>query len=151
MEDNNRNETPQERYAAPEIGDNTPAWDTDEAPTEWVPTQFEKRVKAIPEDRWNLYQTLGGAAVGVVVAVLLFTGNKGVSAGFLIAVALAMLLPNWLESKGRRKLLRARIVMIIVLAIAIAGIVLYNGLTHGWDFFEKKEAVEALSRLCLRA
>lgn len=139
----------EERYAKPEI-DDVIQWDTDEAPTEWVPTAFEKRVKAIPEDKWLLYQTLGGGLVGLVVAILLFAGSSGLSAGFLIGAVLALLLPNWLESKGRRKLFRARIAMIVVLGVAIVAMTLYNGLTYGWDFWKKKETVEAAEAL-LRA
>lgn len=148
---NNESQTPQERYATPEIDNNTPDWDTDEAPTEWVPTRFEKRIKAIPEDKWNLYQTIGGVVIGIVVAVLLFAGNRGVGAGFLISALLALLLPNILESKGRRKLLRARIVMIAVLAVSIVVMVLYNGMTYGWDFFTKKEETEAMLRTFFQA
>ena len=129
----------QERYSRPEIDDPI-KWDKDEAPTEYVPTEFEKKVKAIPEDKWLLYQTLGGAVVGAVVAALLFASGSGLSAGFLIAVVLALLLPNWLEDKCRRKLNRARVVMIAVMAVGIVAMVLYNGFTYGWDFFKKQEA-----------
>ena len=139
MEPDNKNtQNPQERYATPEIDDKSIQWDTDEAPTEWVPTQFEKRVKAIPEDKWNLYQTIGGAAMGLIVAALLFVGN-GVGPGFLIGAVLAMLVPNWLENKGRRKLLRARVVMIAVLLVAVVAMTIYIGTTQGWQIFTKKE------------
>ena len=106
---------PEERYAAPEIDDD----DDDDAPTEWVPSRFEKRVHAIPEAKWNLYQTLGGAAVGLFTLFALFVGGTGVNAMFLIAIALALLLPNILEDRGRRKLNRARLVLVIVLAVGI--------------------------------
>ena len=140
----------QERYSKPEIGDDPIQWDKDEAPTEWVPTEFEKKIKAIPEDRWNLYQTLGGGLIGAISAALLFSGGSGLSAGFLIAVVLALVVPSWLEDKGRRKLLRARLAMIVVLGVCILGMLLYNGFTRGWDFFKKKEAVEALARVIFR-
>lgn len=149
MEQNNKQETPapEARYAKPEIDDAVIQWDTDEAPTEWVPTQFEKKIKAIPEDKWKLYQTVGGGLLGLIEAILLFAGNKGMSAGFLIAVVLALLLPNWLENKGRRKLYRARIAMIAVLGISIVVMLLYNGFTYGWDFFKKKDEAEAAVKL----
>lgn len=148
MEQNDKKqETTEQRYARPEIEDNINPWDTDEAPTEWVPTRFEKRIHAIPEDKWNLYQTLGGAAVGIISAVLLFAGGTGFSAGLLIAVALALLLPNWLETKGRRRLNRARVAMIIALGIGIVVSAVYAGVHSGWNFFEKKEAAEAALRM----
>ena len=136
----------QQRYSKPEIDNDPIKWDKDEAPTEWVPTEFEKKIKAIPEDKWNLYQTLGGGLIGAVAAALLFAGGTGLSAGFLIAVVLALLVPNGLESRGRRKLMRARVAMIIVLAIGIVAMVIYNGVTHGWEVFAKKEEVEAALR-----
>ena len=145
MADNDR-----ERYSQPEIGDDPIKWDKDEAPTEWVPTEFEKKVKAIPEDKWNLYQTLGGGLIGAISAVLLFASGSGMSAGFLIAVVLALLLPGWLEDKCRRKLLRARLSMIVVLGVCILALLLYNGFTHGWDFFKKPEEAQAAARLLFR-
>ena len=141
----------QERYSRPEIDNDPIKWDTDEAPTDWVPTAFEKKIKAIPEDKWLLYQTLGGAAIGLVSAALLFLSSSGLIAGFLIAVVLALLVPNILEDKGRRKLTRARVAMIAALAAGILAMTLYNGFTYGWDFFKKKEEAEALVRALLRA
>ena len=140
----------QQRYSKPEIDNDPIKWDKDEAPTEWVPTEFEKKIKAIPEDKWNLYQTIGGAAIGIIAAALLFASSSGLSWGFLVAVVLALLLPNWLEDKGRRKLFRARIAMIIALGIGIVAMLLYNGFTYGWDFFKKKEEAETAARILLR-
>ena len=148
MEQNDKKpEVPEERYAKAEIEDNINPWDTDEAPTEWVPTRFEKRIHAIPEDKWNLYQTLGGAVIGLVIAGLLFAGGSGLNAGFLIAVVLALLLPNLLEDRGRRKLQRGRLAMIIAMAIGIGILAVYAGVTTGWNFFTKKEAAEAALRM----
>lgn len=133
---------PEQKYAAPEIDD-----DDDDAPTEWVPSRFEKRINAIPEDKWTLYQILGGSAIGVFTVAALFMGGTGISAPFLIAVVLALLLPNWLEDRGRRKLNKGRYAMIIVIAVGILTMFLYNGFTNGWSFFAKKEEMDAAIRL----
>ena len=133
---------PEQKYVTPEIDD-----DDDDAPTEWVPSRFEKRIHAIPEAKWNLYQILGGAAIGLFTVVMLFYGGSGVNAGFLIAVVLALLLPNWLEDRGRRKLTKGRYAMIAVIAIGVVSMFLYMGFTRGWDFFKKKEEAEAALKL----
>lgn len=132
---------PVEKYAAPEIDD-----DDDPAPTEWVPSRFEKRIHAIPENLWTLYQILGGAAIGIFTVCALFLGGTGVSAPFLVAIVLALLLPNWLEDRGRRKLNKGRYTMIIVIGVGVVAMFLYTGLTQGWDFFKKKEEAEAAIR-----
>lgn len=134
---------PEQKYVAPEIDDDD---DDDDAPTEWVPSRFEKRIHAIPDARWDLYQILGGAAIGVFTVFSLFIGGAGVSAPFLVALALALLLPNWLEDRGRRKLLKARYAMIIVIGLGVVGMLLYVGFTQGWDFFKKKDEAETAVR-----
>ena len=136
------NPAPEQRYAAPEI-DDILADDPDEAPTEWVPSRFERRIHAIPDKQWDLYQCLGGGLIGAIAVAALFFGGTGVNAGFLIAVVLALLLPNWLEDRGRRKLTKGRYAMIIVMAVGLIGIFLYTGLTKGWDVFTKKTTQEA--------
>ena len=146
QDNKNRDElTPQQRYSKAEI-DDILADDPDEAPTEWVPTRFEKRVNAIPEKTWVLYQILGGGLVGALVVVALFMGGAGLNAGFLISVVLALLLPNWLEDRGRRKLYKARYAMIAVIAVGIAAMVIYNGVTKGLDSFTIKKTEEAAAR-----
>ncbi len=127
---------PEQKYAAPEIDDD----DDDDAPTEWVPSRFEKRIHAIPDAKWDLYQILGGAAIGVFTVLALFLGGSGVSASFLIAVVLALLLPNWLEDRGRRKLTKGRYAMIAVIAVGVVGVFLYTGFTQGWDIFKKTQS-----------
>ena len=141
-EQNNRQDMNdlQKRYSKAEIDAILPD-DTDEAPTEWVPSRFEKRVNAIPEGQWTLLQALGGTIVGAAVVFALFLGGEGsgFSWGLLVAVALALFLPNWLEDRCRRKLTKARYIMIAVIAVGIVGMVLFTGLTKGWDVFMMKQ------------
>ena len=58
---------PENKYAAPEIDD-----DDDDAPTEWVPSRFEKKVNAIPQTQWDLYQILGGTAIYMLLVQFAF-------------------------------------------------------------------------------
>lgn len=125
-----------ERYAAPEIDDND-----DDAPTEWVPSRFEKRIHAIPEKQWNLYQTLAGLAIGAFTVFALFFGGQGLNPLFLAAIVLALLVPNMLEDRGRRRLSRGRIVMIITMAVGIAAMAIYFAVTKRGD--AKPEEIEA--------
>ena len=137
---------PEQKYAAPEIDDD----DDDDTPTEWVPSRFEKRIHAIPDAKWDLYQILGGAAIGLFTVFALFLGGTGVSTPFLVAVVLALLLPNWLEDRGRRKLTKGRYAMIAVIAVGVVAVFLYTGFTQGWDIFRKKEAAEAAVKAYVR-
>ena len=131
-----------QRYAAPEIEDDDP----DDAPTEWVPSRFEKRIHAIPEKQWNLYQTLAGLAIGVLTVIALFFGGEGLNPLFLVALVLALFAPNMLEDRGRRKLVRLRMVMVITIAAGLVFMVVYLGTTKGWHFFTKKEEAESALR-----
>ncbi|MBR7187996.1 MAG: hypothetical protein IKD53_05525 [Clostridia bacterium] len=131
------------RYAQPEIDSD----DEDDTPTEWVPSRFEKRIHAIPEKQWVLYQTLAGIAIGAFTVFALFFGGEGLSPMFIVALVLALLAPNMLEDRGRRKLNRLRITMVIVLAVGIVGMAIYLGATRGWSFFSRKEAEAAIRRM----
>ena len=128
----------QPSYDQPEIDEE----EEDDAPTEWVPTRFEKKVKAIPDRTWDMYQYLGGGAIGLITAAALFLSGTSNNIPLIVAVALAFILPRWLEDRGRRSLYKGRITMIIVLAVAIAAMVIRSVATHGFSFFEKKEEAE---------
>ena len=158
-------------YAEPELGDDkgryappapaekpipekTPAAptvdiddDDDPAPTEWVPTRFEKRIKAIPEAKWNLYQCLAGAAIAVYTVLALFFGGQGLNPLFLIGVVLALVLPRWLEDRGRRSLYKGRKVMLIVMAVMLVALTLIHGFQTDFNFFEAKEETEEAARI----
>lgn len=123
------------RYAEPEI-DN--AVDEDDAPTEWVPTRFEKRIKAIPAEQWNLYQLIVGILIGTFTVFALFMGGKDFSPLFWVAIALVLVFPRILEDRGRRSLTRLRVVMIVTIAGGMAAVLLYKGFTQGWDFLSGK-------------
>ena len=121
--------------------------DDDPAPTEWVPTRFEKRVKAIPESKWNLYQCLAGAAIAIYTVLALFFGGQGLNPLFLVGVVLALVLPRWLEDRGRRSLYKGRKVMLIVMAVTLVALALIHGFRTGFNFFEKKEEAGEAARI----
>ena len=137
-----------QRYAQPEIDDTPIADDDDDAPTEWVPTRFEKKIKAIPDKQWNLYQTLVGTALGLLTVFVLHFSREGFSLPFIACVVLVLAGPNMFENRARRRLNRLRIVMVIVLAVGIVVMTLIHGINNGFQFFQKdQEASEAALRL----
>ena len=135
------------RYAEPEIGDDKPDDDDDDAPKEWVPSRFEKKIHAIPEKTWNLWQTVGGVVIGLIVLAALFLGGAGLNYFFIAALVLALVGPNILEDRGRCKLTRGRMVMIIVIGVGLVIVTVYLGFTKGWNFFAAKEEAETALNL----
>ncbi|MBQ6373555.1 MAG: hypothetical protein IJJ45_03625 [Clostridia bacterium] len=112
--------------------------DDDDASDVWVPSRFEKRVHAIPEKRWELYQLLGGIAIGVFTIAALFFGGTGASPMMIAALVLTLFVPSLLEDRGRRKLTRLRFVMIVVILVGLIVMMIYTGATKGWQFFTTK-------------
>lgn len=98
--------------------------DDDEAPMEHVPSEFEKKMHAIPEGKWNLYQIIAGILIGAYTVYALFKGEK-TDFSFIIALVLALIAPGQLEKSANRKLLKLRIVICITLAIGIAGMIIF--------------------------
>lgn len=98
--------------------------DEDEAPTEHVPTAFEKKMQAIPENKWLLYQIIGGVLIGAYAVYALFGGQES-SFSFLSAVILALLLPNQFEKSANRKVYKGRVAMLITITIGLVGTLVY--------------------------
>lgn len=94
---------------------------------------FARRVHAIPDTRWKLYNILGGAAMGVLLGVSLFilpTIDEFSNWSLLIAVALALLVPRILENRLKRSISTGRITMVIVFG-ALLLIQLLRGVMSG--------------------
>ena len=110
--------------------------DDEDAPYE--PSETEKRIAAIPEDKWNLYQTLGGGAVGLVAVALLTLGSEDLGTWALVlAVVLALAMPRYLERWWGRKMPRARVAMIISMLVALVAFFLITGFRNGFQFISK--------------
>lgn len=98
--------------------------DTDEAPTEHVPTAFEKKMAAIPENQWRVYQIIGGVLTGLVTVLALFGGDDS-SMFFLIALVLALLGPNQFEKSANRKIYLGRMVLCITIGVGLVAMFVY--------------------------
>ncbi len=102
--------------------------DEDEAPTEHVPTEFEKKMAAIPENKWRIYQIIAGIAIGLFTVFALFGGEDS-SFMFIIALCLALLGPNQFEKSANRKIFQARYALIVTIAVGLVVMLIYYGAT----------------------
>lgn len=131
LDDEDLKPAPQEEEEpAPE-----PADPVDDTPPE--PTEFEKKIAAIPDDKWKLYQIIAGAVLGILSAVSITVLSKMESIGsmgLIIAAVLALFLPNMLEKKGGRKIPALRTALIIALTISM-GLFAFYGFVINPDFF----------------
>ena len=98
--------------------------DDDEAPTEHVPSEFEKKMAAIPENKWNLYQIIGGILIGLFTVFALFAGEDS-SFMFLTAICIALLGPNQFEKSANRKVYKGRVAMCISIAVGLLIMFIY--------------------------
>ena len=99
---------------------------------------FQLFIARLDEQKWKLYQSIAGAVLGILAAVALFwdsnTEQSSFSYGLIVAVIIAILIPNLLERKGLRKMSRLRVVMAITLGIVIVAYFVYTGFTTGFKF-----------------
>lgn len=115
--------------------DDVPAPEPDDE--EYVPTDAEKRIAAIPEGRWNLYTALCGAALGVVSILILTLGNEDLGTwSVILAVLIALLAPRYLERWWRRPMPRLRTGMLIAMVVTLAVTFVIAGLHTGFRFFQ---------------
>ena len=98
------------------------------------PTHFQKRIAAIPEKRWVVYQIVAGIAVGLLTVVTLFIGNGDFSYLFFLAVCLALIGPNYLERQGERRIPQGRTAMCITIAVGLVAILLIYVIQTNFTF-----------------
>ena len=111
----------------------------DEADDDYVPTGMEKRIAAIPEDRWNLYTTLAGAALGLAAIGLLVLGGEDLGTWSLVlAAVLALIAARSAEPSWRRPVLRLRTAMLVAMLVALAVVFVVTGAQNGFRLFERK-------------
>ncbi|HWR22916.1 MAG TPA: hypothetical protein VN366_05495 [Feifaniaceae bacterium] len=104
-----------------------PAEPVEETPPE--PTEFEKKIAAIPDDQWKKYQLIAGIVLGALSATCIVVLGRIESVGtigFIIGALLALYLPNMLEKKGGRKIPLLRTALIISLVISMGLFALYG-------------------------
>jgi len=98
---------------------------------------FQKWIARLDEKKWTLLQRIVGAILGVATGVSLFwnggsDNEQGFSWSLIIAVVIAMLIPNILEKQGQRRIPKLRVALVIALGVMIAGYFVYWGTAHGF-------------------
>ena len=101
---------------------------------------FQLYVAKMNDKSWNLAQRIFGVVLGILASVALFWDSiggadkekGGFSFSLIIAVVIAMLIPNIVEKQGLRKIPKTRTTMAITLLICIVAYVLYLGVTTGF-------------------
>ena len=112
-----------------------PPDDDPEADSEYIPGEWEKRIDALPPERWKLYQIIGGALVGFASLACLFVFGEELSMyGLVVAALLALLLPRYLERAWRRKLTTARYAMVGAMVAGLIVIAVITGIKTGFVF-----------------
>lgn len=98
---------------------------------------FQKWIARLDEQKWTLLQRIVGAILGVAAGVALFwngggDNEQGFSWSLIVAVVIAMLIPNILEKQGQRRIPKLRIALVIALGVMIVGYFVYWGAFHGF-------------------
>lgn len=104
---------------------------------------FQKWTARVSDAKWKLYQRILGVILGLGAGVALFwEGISGAAANesqgsfsysLIIAVVIALLVPNIVEKQGRRKIPVARVTMAITLGVALAAYFIWTAATGGFQ------------------
>ena len=81
--------------------------------------ELQTKVHNLPEAKWNLYQRIGGAVLGLLCGYLLtyFGSYESVGMfGTIAAVVIALFAPNLIEKRLKRSLQKGRVALMIGLA-----------------------------------
>lgn len=100
---------------------------------------FQKAIARMSEKTWTIVQRVVGALLGIASGVALFwNGGSDTESGFsyslIVAVVIAMLIPNLIEKKGLRRIPKLRIALVIALAAMIVIYFIYWGSVKGFQF-----------------
>ena len=100
---------------------------------------FQKAIARMSEKTWTIVQRVVGALLGIASGVALFwNGGSDSEGGFsyslIVAVVIAMLIPNLIEKKGLRRIPKLRIALVISLAAMIVIYFIYWGSVKGFRF-----------------
>ena len=80
---------------------------------------MQKKIRALPEKQWVLYQRIGGTVMGLLCGFLLTYFGSFESTGMfgtIGAVIIALFGPNFIEKRVKRTVQKGRVAMIIALA-----------------------------------
>ena len=100
---------------------------------------FQKAIARMSEKTWTIVQRVVGALLGIASGVALFwNGGSDTEGGFsyslIVAVVIAMLIPNLIEKKGLRRIPKLRIALVSALAAMIVIYFIYWGSVKGFRF-----------------
>lgn len=102
------------------------------------PTELQKKIAAIPEKKWKLYQLFVGILLGFACGALITFGDRifSGSIGIILAFGVAVVLPNVAERQFARKVPRLRLAMCIsllvwIVAALLIGLAADNALANG--------------------
>ena len=100
---------------------------------------FQKAIARMSEKTWTIVQRVVGALLGIASGVALFwNGGSDSEGGFsyslIVAIVIAMLIPNLIEKKGLRRIPKLRIALVISLAAMIVIYFIYWGSVKGFRF-----------------
>lgn len=104
---------------------------------------FQKYIARMDDKKWELAQWITGVILGIIAAVALFwdtistTEAQKASGGIfsiplVIAILVAMVVPNIIEKQGMRRANKLRIAVVAALLAGIIGYMAYIGLTRGF-------------------
>ena len=113
----------------------TPEPEEPEAPPE--PTELEKKIAAIPDDKWKKYQIIAGIVLGVLsTTCLMVLGRMESVSSFslILAAVIALFVPNIIEKKGGRKIPVLRVALIISVVISM-GLYAFYGFVLNPGYF----------------
>ena len=94
---------------------------------------LQTKVRNLPESKWNLFQRIGGAVLGLLCGYLLTYFGQYESVGMygtIAAALLALFAPRMIEKRVKRSVQKGRIALMIALAawmLAYLLIMLLNG------------------------
>ena len=105
---------------------------------------FQKFCARMDEARWTLMQRIVGALMGVAAGIALFWDSifppenpqpQGLfTMPLVIAIVIALILPNVIEKQGLRRAPKLRIAMIVSLAAFLAVYFVVMGVRSGFSF-----------------
>ena len=93
----------------------------------------QKKIRALPDKQWVLYQRIGGTVMGLLCGFLLTYFGSFESTGMfgtIGAVIIALFGPNFIEKRVKRTVQKGRVMLMISLGaylVVYAAVMLLNG------------------------
>lgn len=139
--ENNQNTPEYKEYNASLDPDPTPSMSADELQESILEDSgmngFQKFIARMDDKKWTLVQRIVGAVLGVAAGLSLFwnsseNSEQVFSWSMILAIVIAMIVPNILEKQGGRRVPKLRVALVIALAVMIVGYFIVVGSTTGF-------------------